>query len=77
MLKKLKALMCKALGHRMYFDTSDVGGPSTCRMCGRAEPAVEWARGCPPMPPKKCESCAEGFDGTKGDGYQPCGCKNA
>ncbi len=22
-----------------------------------------------------CESCEKGFDGTKGNGYQPCGCR--
>ena len=29
----------------------------------------------PPAPPsKKCRSCVKGFDGTNGNGYQPCGC---
>lgn len=23
----------------------------------------------------KCNSCKEGFDGSKGNGYQPCSCK--
>jgi len=23
----------------------------------------------------KCSSCLKGYDGTKGNGYQPCGCK--
>ena len=23
----------------------------------------------------RCESCRRGFDGTKGNGYQPCSCK--
>jgi len=24
---------------------------------------------------EKCSSCKHGYDGTHGNGYQPCGCK--
>ena len=28
----------------------------------------------PPAPKQKCSSCINGYDGTNGNGYQPCGC---
>lgn len=65
----------------MYYDTANVAGPSTCRRCPHTEPGVQWDR-VPRMPDVKparemCQSCARGFNGTKGNGYQPCGCNNA
>lgn len=56
-------LLCKLLGHKMYLDSSDANEPSTCKRCGHKEPAGIW-----------CNSCTKGYDGTNGNGYQPCGC---
>ena len=35
---------CKFLGHKMFFDTHDVTGPSTCRRCGHEKPGMTWPR---------------------------------
>ena len=74
-------ILCKYFGHKLYFDTANVCGSSTCIRCGHKEPPVEFDY---PLMPKvkpekkeKCESCRNGFDGTIGNGYQPCGCSKA
>jgi len=46
-------------------------GPAKCHDCGWERAAMEW----PKPPPSKCSSCRDGYDGTKGNGYQPCGCR--
>jgi hypothetical protein len=35
-------IICKIFGHKLYFDTSNVAGPSTCKRCGHKEPAIVW-----------------------------------
>ena len=39
-------ILCKLFWHRMYFDTSDVTGPSHCKRwkCDHKDPALEWDR---------------------------------
>jgi len=44
-------ILCKLFGHKMFFDTTDCTGPSTCKRCGHTEPGVIWTH--PPMPPVK------------------------
>ena len=73
------SLLCKIFGHRMYFDSHDVSGPSTCKRCGHKEAGIDWGDRVPMpdvKPPKqeKCNSCTNRYNGTNGNGYQPCGC---
>ncbi len=46
----IRNLLCRIFGHKMYFDTSDVGGSSTCKRCPHTEPGINWNNKCPPMP---------------------------
>ena len=41
---------------------------STCMKCGGID-AYKTSKSR-----VKCSSCINGYDGTKGNGYQPCGC---
>jgi hypothetical protein len=52
-------ILCKIFGHKMYFDTCDIGGPSTCKRCGHKEPAIVWTRIPMPevKPPPFLENC--------------------
>jgi hypothetical protein len=38
-------ILCRLFGHKMYFDSTDVSGPSTCKRCGHTHPSVDWSRG--------------------------------
>lgn len=44
----MKKFICKLFGHFMYFDSVDVAGPATCRVCGYKEPGIMW-----PKPPSR------------------------
>ncbi len=46
-------ILCKIFGHRMYFDSWDVSGPSHCVRfkCDHKKEAIKWSR--PPMPKYK------------------------
>lgn len=39
-----ESLLCKLFGHRMFFDTGNVAGPSTCKRCDYKERGVVWPR---------------------------------
>lgn len=49
--KFIRKLICNIFGHLMYFDSHDVCGPSTCKICKHKEPAMEW----PSIPMPKCK----------------------
>lgn len=49
---------------------SDIG---RCLDCGYRTEEIEYPKP-PPYKPAKCESCRNGYDGTRSNGYQPCGC---
>ena len=36
--------LCTILGHKMFFDTDNVAGPSTCKRCGHNENCIDWER---------------------------------
>ena len=36
-------ILCKIFGHKMYFDSFDIGGPTTCKRCDHKEPAIKLA----------------------------------
>ncbi len=37
-------LLCTVLGHRMFFETSNVAGPSSCSRCDYTEEGIVWPR---------------------------------
>lgn len=43
-LVRFAAYLCRAFGHRMFFDTDNAAGSSTCKRCGHKKPAIEWDR---------------------------------
>ncbi len=45
---KISLLMCEVFGHKMYFDSCNVAGPSTCKRCGHKQEGIRWP--APPMP---------------------------
>lgn len=51
MIPLIKNLICKIFGHSMYFDSTDICGPSTCKICGHKESGIEWT----PIPMPKCK----------------------
>jgi len=36
--------LCWMLGHKLYSDTDNIAGTSTCKRCGYKNPAVVWPR---------------------------------
>lgn len=62
-------LQCRFGVHwNMKYDNgmaNDIGRGGTCLDCGYTKEKIKWPR---------CESCINGYDGTNGNGYQPCGC---
>jgi hypothetical protein len=48
----MKKIFCKFFGHWMFFDTCDVTGTSTCKICGHKQSnEVIWPHEPPPPPP--------------------------
>lgn len=37
-------IVCNTFNHFMCFDTSNVAGASTCKLCGHKEPGIKWPR---------------------------------
>lgn len=44
-------ILCKIFGHKMYSESADIAGASTCKRCEHKEPAIEWEK--TPMPKVK------------------------
>ncbi len=40
-------ILCKIFGHKMYCDTYNVAGPSTCKRCGCEGLAIDWSSDSP------------------------------
>jgi len=36
--------LCRFFGHRLFFDSANAAGPSTCKRCGHKEPGITWDR---------------------------------
>ncbi len=54
---------------------NDIGRAGTCLDCGYRFEETKWPRHIIAEVKKpKCNSCLNGYYGTKGNGYQPCGC---
>jgi|GEM_PF-4040485 len=47
-VNRLDGMICRLFGHWMFFDTGDVFGPSTCKICKHKEPGSTFA--WPPAP---------------------------
>ena len=44
-------ILCKIFGHKMYSESADIAGASTCKRCEHKKPAIKWDRR--PMPKVK------------------------
>lgn len=40
----MKNFWCKIFGHRMFFDTANAAGPSTCKRCNHKISGIKWPR---------------------------------
>lgn len=53
--------VCRIIGHRMFFTTGDITGPTHCSRCPHKEPArpIKWPP-CPPIKPRvdRCPCCS-------------------
>jgi len=49
MRKLFSKWLCETFGHKMYSDTTDIAGPSSCGRygCKHKEPGIEWDIKCP------------------------------
>lgn len=42
-MKRIKKIICRIFGHRMFFDGPSCVGPSTCKRCGfKKENKIYW-----------------------------------
>jgi hypothetical protein len=43
-MRSVKKFLCRVFGHKMYFDSCNVAGPSTCKRCQHKKAGIVWPR---------------------------------